>query len=319
MGGGMLRFSPIRFSLGTWAAVALVGGLLCASAALAVKAVHPGKRGTVQLLVGEAADFLGNVLILDDFRVLRYPSGKIRQYESDVRIVGAESEEVVRETVSVNRPLRWNGFWLYQSGYDPVDGSTVLLAVKDVTLPLAATGGVLLVFGAFLLMLTSFRRSASAPVCGGHLSRVLRIVAGIAVALPPVFIISRAVMRPEPVPALQSPLMAPHVASYAAGYLILLFSTFGSGRRWMPAGFFFMTLGLVLGAVWGKVCWGDFWQYDPKEMWALAAWLAYAACFAFRRFPRAEFSFRVLGAVLILFTLTLVNFSKLFRGLHSYA
>ena len=314
----MIRSILSRFSLGNWASVALGVGILCSSASLVIKAVDPSKRGTVCLQIGEAANFLGDVLILDDFRVLRYPSGRIRQYESDVRIVDAREQDVLRGTISVNHPLKWNGFWLYQSGFNPADNSTVLLAVCDRTLPLAAAGGGFLVLGALLLACASFR-NAKIEKCYGPVMRIFRVIAGILVAMPPVFIISRAVLRPEPVPALQSPLMAPHVASYAAGYLILLFSTFGVGRRWIPLGFLFMTLGLVLGAVWGKICWGDFWQYDPKEMWALATWLAYVAYFAFRRFPCAESFFRILGAVLIIITLTLVNFSKLFKGLHSYA
>jgi cytochrome c-type biogenesis protein CcsB len=36
-----------------------------------------------------------------------------------------------------------------------------------------------------------------------------------------------------------------------------------------------LTLGLVMGAVWGKVAWGDYWSWDPKENWALVTWLAY--------------------------------------------
>ena len=135
----------------------------------------------------------------------------------------------------------------------------------------------------------------------------------------PLFIIGRAVLRPEPVPALQSPLMAPHVAAYAASYVILLFATFGVGRRWMPFGWFLMTLGLVLGALWGKICWGDFWQYDPKEMWSFATWSVYAAYFVFRRFRVPELLLRYAGAAAIILTLTWVNFSKFFTGLHSYA
>jgi ABC-type transport system involved in cytochrome c biogenesis permease subunit len=87
----------------------------------------------------------------------------------------------------------------------------------------------------------------------------------------------------------------------------------------MPIGFFFITFGLVTGAVWGKICWGDFWQYDPKEMWSLASWLCYAGYFIFRRWTYPERIFRYLGGILIILTLTWVNFSNLFKGLHSYA
>ena len=137
----------------------------------------------------------------------------------------------------------------------------------------------------------------------------------------PLFIIGRAVLRPEPVPALQSVLMAPHVAAYAASYLLLLFAAFGIGRRFVPVGFLLMTLGLVLGALWGKICWGDFWQYDPKEMWSLATWFVYAAYFHVRprAMSRAEKGFLIAGAVMIVLTLTWINLSRLFTGMHSYA
>jgi len=118
---------------------------------------------------------------------------------------------------------------------------------------------------------------------------------------------------------LQSPLMAPHVATYVASYLIVIFSAFGIGRRLLLLGYLLMTLGLVLGAVWGKLCWTDFWQYDPKEMWSLATWLCYTAYFFVDRWPRAEFAFRVLTAAMVVFTATYVNLSPYFSGLHSYA
>ena len=155
------------------------------------------------------------------------------------------------------------------------------------------------------------------------------------------FIIARAVFRAETIPALQSPLMAPHVAAYAASYIIMLFAAFGIMKRLMPLGFLLMTLGLVLGAVWGKFCWGDWWQYDPKEMWGFFTWLVYAVYLSFfgewKRTASVqqqeplnpqlstpnpnwlERSMRILGAGMVVLTATWVNFSRLFTGLHSYA
>ncbi|MBI4568837.1 MAG: c-type cytochrome biogenesis protein CcsB [Planctomycetes bacterium] len=40
-------------------------------------------------------------------------------------------------------------------------------------------------------------------------------------------------------------------------------------------GFTALTVGLVMGAAWGKAAWGDYWSWDPKENWALVTWLAY--------------------------------------------
>lgn len=47
-----------------------------------------------------------------------------------------------------------------------------------------------------------------------------------------------------------------------------------------------LTLGLVMGAVWGKYAWGDYWSWDPKENWALVTWLAYLIYLHLRRLDR---------------------------------
>ena len=52
-------------------------------------------------------------------------------------------------------------------------------------------------------------------------------------------------------------------------------------RTWIfragQIGFPFLTLGIVLGALWAQVAWGDYWSWDPKEVWALITWLLVAA------------------------------------------
>ena len=122
-------------------------------------------------------------------------------------------------------------------------------------------------------------------------------------------------------PALQSPFFVPHVGAYVIGYVLLMRAAMGAGRRLVGLGFFLLTLGLVLGAWWGKVCWGHWWQFDPKEMWSLATWLLYAAYFHLRPrlSSRADRAFLVAGAVMVVLTLTWINLSRLFTGMHSYA
>jgi len=122
-------------------------------------------------------------------------------------------------------------------------------------------------------------------------------------------------------PALQSPFFVPHVGAYVIGYVLLVRAAFGAGRRLVGVGFFLLTLGLVLGATWGKVCWGHWWQFDPKEMWSLATWLFYAAYFHVRSrlTPLADRVLLAVGAVMIVLTLTWINFSRIFTGVHSYA
>ena len=122
-------------------------------------------------------------------------------------------------------------------------------------------------------------------------------------------------------PALQSPFFVPHVGAYVIGYVLLVRAALGAGRRLVGVGFFLLTLGLVLGAAWGKVCWGHWWQFDPKEMWSLATWLLYAAYFHLRArlSQRADRAFLVAGAVMVVLTLTWINLSRIFTGMHSYA
>ena len=262
-------------------------------------------------------------LVLDGFTVPRYPSGRPRQYLSAVKVLDVGDRNLRSFEIRVNRPLRVAGWWIYQFGYGADETNvpcTQLRCVRDPLLLAAAAGGCLVLLGA-LLTVVARRRDfrAAAESAAPAWRKVLCRAAALAVVALPVFIIGRAVMRPEPMPALQSGLMAPHVAAYAASYLLLLFAAFGIGRRFVPLGFALMTLGLVLGALWGKLAWGDWWQYDPKENWSFFTWLAFALAL---HFPPDSRTFRWLlrlGAVLIVVTLTWVNFSRFAAGIHSYA
>jgi len=145
-------------------------------------------------------------------------------------------------------------------------------------------------------------------------------------------------------PALQSWLFAPHVAVYMLSYVFMAkaaFQAITQLSRAKPAGndlldpeqatyeliaigFPLLTLGLILGSVWGKLAWGDYWGWDPKELWSLASWLVYVAYFHWRymfgkRHPRTNSAWALAGMAAIVITLLWVNLSRLFPGLHSYA
>jgi len=171
-------------------------------------------------------------------------------------------------------------------------------------------------------------------------------ILGVLVLFPSGFVFSA---EPHPLPpALQSPLFVPHVAAYMLAYMILAKAAVPAARRlfWgriaesdrlrgavtadvaayrlVSLGFPLLTLGLVLGAWWGKMAWGDYWNWDPKELWSLAAWLVYLLYFHVRyRFgptrPRLAAAFVLLGLAAIILTLLWVNLARLFAGLHSYA
>ena len=317
-------------------------GFLLAVGALALKAAFMPPRLQASLRPGEHAVLDGDILVLKGFSVPKYPSGKPRQYESDVHVVSVEhgageadgKPKAVHAKISVNHPMRWNGGWIYQNSYDAVqEAYTVLEAVRDPFLPMAALAGILLLWGAAMLAMkvkvkvkVKVKESSSSPLPSPSpmpsppplVASVVRFVAATAVVMLPLWIVGRAVLAKELVPALQSPLLVPHVGAYLVSYAILIFAAFGLGERLVPFGFFLMTLALVLGALWGKICWGDWWQYDPKEMWSLATWLTFAGYFHFRSRPRVAVWLLRFGALMIILTLTWVNFARIFRGLHSY-
>ena len=46
--------------------------------------------------------------------------------------------------------------------------------------------------------------------------------------------------------------------------------------RIIAIGFPLLTIGIVSGAVWANEAWGSYWNWDPKETWALITWLIFA-------------------------------------------
>ena len=162
-------------------------------------------------------------------------------------------------------------------------------------------------------------------------------------------------------PALQSWLFTPHVAVYMFSYIFMAKATFQAicqlvglrvegvppsnrgrdardtkppGENLLPPeqatyriiciGFPLLTLGLFLGSYWGKLAWGDYWGWDPKELWSLVSWLIFLGYFHFRymfgkKHPRINSLWAIAGMAAIIITLLWVNLSKLFPGLHSYA
>ena len=106
-------------------------------------------------------------------------------------------------------------------------------------------------------------------------------------------------------PALQSPWFAPHVIVYMMAYALLgaavvmsvylLFFKKGTDTNkemeitdnLAYVGLSFMTLGMLMGALWAKEAWGHYWSWDPKETWAAITWLAYLVYVHYRQYrPR---------------------------------
>ncbi len=108
----------------------------------------------------------------------------------------------------------------------------------------------------------------------------------------------------ELMPALRSPWFVPHVIVYMFAYAVMGIATILAVRllrllrhpvtkpepsatepvgvtdlrlcdTLVRIGWGFLTMGIVMGALWAKQAWGDYWTWDPKETWAAATWLSY--------------------------------------------
>jgi ABC-type transport system involved in cytochrome c biogenesis permease subunit len=89
----------------------------------------------------------------------------------------------------------------------------------------------------------------------------------------------------------------------------------------LQLGVLLLAAGVVLGGVWADYSWGRFWGWDPKEVWALVALMAYLAVlharFAGWVGPRGLAALSVTCFSLVVMAWYGVNF-VLGAGLHSY-
>lgn len=161
----------------------------------------------------------------------------------------------------------------------------------------------------------------------------------VAVIIPVAFVFDKEI---QPLmPALQSPLFFPHVFTYILSYAAMTKACALAGislgvkdavqkteyergtYRVVKLGFPLLTAGLLLGAVWAKLAWGDYWSWDPKEMWSLITWMTYLGYLHLRHRKGPKHAWvpwlAILGFVMVIITLFWVNLSRIFEGLHSYA
>ena len=92
-------------------------------------------------------------------------------------------------------------------------------------------------------------------------------------------------------PVLSSPLLTLHVAvimiSYALFFFVMLGGVVGLVSRrheeeqrrinmiMLYPAVALLAVGIIVGAIWANVSWGNYWSWDPKEVWALITLIVY--------------------------------------------
>ena len=90
--------------------------------------------------------------------------------------------------------------------------------------------------------------------------------------------------------------------------------------RIIGIGFPLLTLGILSGAVWANEAWGSYWNWDPKETWALITWVIFAIYLHIRITKGWNGTKPALVALLGFFVVWMcyLGVNLLGKGLHSY-
>lgn len=137
-------------------------------------------------------------------------------------------------------------------------------------------------------------------------------------------------------PVLSSPLLCLHVAvimmSYALLFFLMMISIAGLftsrlsplsyhlAKRLLYPAVFLLALGIIIGALWANISWGNYWSWDPKEVWALITFIVYAfplqSSLSVSREPKKFFLYCTFAFLSVIITYFGVNF--ILGGIHAY-
>ena len=222
-------------------------------------------------------------LTLDRFEIETYDgSSKPKDYVSYLRLNDGETQR--DEVISMNHILRHKHYRFYQSDYDE-QGNSVLDVARDPWGIGVTYAGYALLFVALVAMLIERRKGFRAVTWSW--------IAVFVVLLVVLYV--RMLTHPL-LPVLRSPFFSIHISTIVTAYALL----FGimvvgiiaiirpknqahmnrlkdiSTAMLYPA-VALLAAGIFIGAIWANVSWGNYWSWDPKEVWALITLLIYAA------------------------------------------
>ena len=121
--------------------------------------VREGESETVAVGEDGMSVDTGLSVRLEDFVMETYPNGMPKKFASDVEVTG-RSGSPVRAVIEVNKPIKVDGWNIYQYDYDSEAGTesriSVFQLVRNPWLPLVYSGIFILLAGALLLLFAGF-------------------------------------------------------------------------------------------------------------------------------------------------------------------
>lgn len=282
--------------------------------------LYEGEESSMFLTKDKHVAHMDFTLRLDSFRIDRYAdTGEPKAYRSHVTILdpnsSADSFSSANDTatISMNHILRYRRLRFYQASYTPDGRGTILNVVHDpYGIGITYAGYALLFLSAIVLILP---RRLKKPSTAAAAIGVVAVLATVGYTL-------RWTLSDNLLPVLRSPLLALHVSVIIMAYCLLFALVFKPSRRLLLVALMFLVSGIFIGAVWANISWGNYWSWDPKEVWALITMLIYCLPLHRRSLPwfdnerHLKIYLRFAFAA-VLFTYFGVNF--VLGGLHSYA
>ena len=267
-------------------------------------------------------------LTLDRFEIETYPDSKMpKDYISHLHITdGNTTSETV---ISMNNILRHKHYRFYQSDFDE-QGNSILDVARDPWGIGVTYAGYALLFAALVAILIE-RRKTFRAVTWSWLAVlvVLMVVLYIRMLTHPLL------------PVLRSPFFSFHISTIVTAYALLLgilvvgiialikpkdkvrlerLKSLSTAMLYPAVAL--LAIGIFIGAVWANVSWGNYWSWDPKEVWALITLLIYAAPLhekLWKSFQKPLF-FHIYGIIAFMSVLiTYFGVNLILGGVHAYS
>ena len=266
-------------------------------------------------------------LTLDHFEVETYPdSPKPKDYISHVQV--KDGNTTTETTISMNNILRHKHYRFYQSDYDE-HGNSILDVARDPWGIGVTYTGYALLFVALVVILIE-RRKTFRAVTWSWLAMLVVLL---------VVLYIRMLTHPL-MPVLRSPFFSIHISTIVTAYALLLgvmvvgiiavirpkdlarlerLKSLSTAMLYPAVAL--LAIGIFIGAVWANVSWGNYWSWDPKEVWALITLLIYAAPLhekLWKNFQKPLF-FHIYGILAFLSVLiTYFGVNLILGGVHAY-
>ena len=266
-------------------------------------------------------------LTLDRFEIEKYPDSEMpKDYVSYLQLNDDESHQDA--VISMNHILKHKHYRFYQNDYDE-QGNSILDVARDPWGIGVTYAGYALLFAALAVIL--FERRKDFPAITWSWLGVLIVLM--------VVLYIRMLTHPL-LPVLRSPFFSLHISTIVTAYALLLGIVVVSiialikpkdkarlerlkslSTAMLYPAVALLAIGIFIGAIWANVSWGNYWSWDPKEVWALITLLIYAAPLhekLWKTFQKPMF-FHIYGILAFLSVLiTYFGVNLLLGGVHSY-